>query len=173
MQTEITKKGPLPYVLATLILIMRGSAQFYPQFLMHQDHFYSTRPVHYKPIWAYYSPNIKFSNAQVMRRASFGQLQPLFPFLLGYPFFRTFFFKIDLHILGNSTQILRRRTREKWRMQHHTLWYEVVPMVKLQFGVRHWKPHSDHFVCGKKERSGFSLQRNRFARPSLRTHARM
>ena len=166
-------KKPLPYVLATLILIMRGSAQFYPQFLMHQNHFYSTRLVltlqaHLGLLFS----NIKFSNAQVMRRASFGQLQPLFPFLLGYPFFRTFF-KSDLHILGNSTQILRRRTREKRRMQHHTLWYEVVSMVKLQFGVRHWKPHSDHFVCGKKERSGFSLQRNRFARPSLRTHARM
>ena len=122
MQTE-TRKKPLPYVLATLILIMRGSAQFYPQFLMHQNHFYSTRPVHYKPIWAYYSPNIKFSNAQVMRRASFGQLQPLFPFLLGYPFFRTFFQKWPPHFREFDPNFVKENQRKvKNATPHPVIW---------------------------------------------------
>ena len=130
-------KKPLPYVLATLILIMRGSAQFYPQFLMHQNHFYSTRLVltlqaHLGLLFS----NIKFSNAQVMRRASFGQLQPLFPFLLGYPFFRTFFQKWPPHFREFDPNFAKENQRKaKNATPHPVIWGGLNGQIAVRSAV--------------------------------------
>ena len=77
--------------------------------------------------------NIKFSNAQVMRRAIFGQLQPLFPFVLGYPFFIPFFQNWPPHFRAFDPNFAKENLKKaKNATRHLVIWDGLNGQIAVQ-----------------------------------------